>query len=137
MRKQISPHPSSADAADTLSRKGARVTRFARSQRAAMTQAEKILWRELRNRRLDGLKFRRQAPIGPYVADFVCYEARLIIELDGPPHDNPIQRQRDARRDDWLRSQNFWVFRVSNDVLIAGSGQLLIDAIRQAMRQKR
>ena len=129
--------PSSADAADTLSRNGARVTRFARSQRAAMTQAEKIFWRELRNRRLDGLKFRRQTPIGPYAADFVCYEARLIIELDGPPHDDPIQRARDARRDDWLRSQNFCVLRFSNDVLIAGSGKLVIGSIRQAMRQKR
>ena len=52
-----------------------------------MTQAEEIVWHALRGRRFHGLKFKRQAPLGRYVADFVCFEARLIVELDGPPHE--------------------------------------------------
>jgi hypothetical protein len=60
----------------------------ARSLRRAMTVAETILWRGLRGRGI-GAKFRRQVPIGPYIGDFVCIAARLIIELDGPPHEAP------------------------------------------------
>jgi very-short-patch-repair endonuclease len=64
-----------------------------------MTNAEDILWRSLRGSALDGLKFRRQVPIGSYVADFLCVQHRLIVELDGRPHDDEDQRRRDAARD--------------------------------------
>jgi len=137
VNERNSPHPSSADADDTLSRKGRGKVRFARTQRAAMTRAEAILWRELRNRRLGGFKFRRQVPIGPYVVDFLCYEGRLIVELDGPPHHDSRQRDQDARRDAWLDSQGFRILRFQNDPLIAGSGQSVVDAVRQAMQQRR
>ena len=107
--------------------------RFARTQRAALTQAEAILWRELRNRRFGGVKFRRQFPIGPYVADFVCLEARLIVELDGAPHESASQRAKDATRDAWLRAQNFQVLRFSNDLLLGGAGEQVLAAIRAAL----
>jgi very-short-patch-repair endonuclease len=96
------------------------------------TRAEEMLWLHLRAGRLDGLKFRRQVPIGPYIADFTCFEARLIVELDGPPHDDPVQRDHDESRDRWLRSQEFNVLRFSNDLVLGGGGDLVIEAVRQA-----
>lgn len=75
----------------------------ARRLRREMTLAETILWRGLRDRGI-GAKFRRQVPIGCYVADFVCIAARMIVELDGPPHDEPEQHRHDMHRDAWLRA---------------------------------
>jgi very-short-patch-repair endonuclease len=94
------------------------------------TNAEAILWRELRNRRLEGYKFRRQWAVGAYVADFVCLEGRLIVELDGEPHANDQQRAHDLTRDAWLRGQGFEVLRFSNDLLLGGAGELVLTAIR-------
>jgi len=71
---------------------------------------EQRLWALLRDRRLEGLKFRRQLPIGRYVADFVCLRHRLIVEADGPHHNEA----RDAVRDAWLRTQGFRVIRFKN-----------------------
>ena len=81
-----------------------------------MTDAERLLWREVRAHRLSGLKFKRQEPMGVYVVDFVCYAARLIIELDGGHHAN--QQESDAERTRWLESSGFRVIRFwNNDVL--------------------
>ena len=90
-------------------------TERARSLRAALTDAEGILWYRLRARRLSGYKFVRQEPIGPYTVDFICREARLIIEVDGGQHaDSP----RDAVRDKWLTDRNYRILRFwNNDVL--------------------
>jgi very-short-patch-repair endonuclease len=63
---------------------------------------------------MDGWKFRRQAPIGPYVVDFVCFAARLVVELDGDSHDE-VQFDYDERRQTWLESQGFKVLRLSGD----------------------
>jgi len=98
-----------------------------------MTAAETQLWRMLRDRRLDGLKFRRQAPIGRYVADFLCEEKKLIVELDGAPHDRPDQKAHDDARDDWLRVEGYLVLRMSNDLVIGG-GDMPLDLIRSALR---
>jgi very-short-patch-repair endonuclease len=68
------------------------------------------LWKLLRDRRLGGLKFRRQVPLGRYVVDFLCLASRLVIEADGPHHDP----EQDAKRDDWLRAQGFRVLRFAN-----------------------
>ena len=88
----------------------------ARALRKNLTEAERLLWRQLRFWQLDGHKFRRQQPIGNYVADFVCLEKRLIVELDGGQHAE--QRDYDAKRDAWLRAQGFIVLRFwNNDVL--------------------
>jgi very-short-patch-repair endonuclease len=87
---------------------------FARRLRRTMTDAERRLWYHLRDRRLVGRKFRRQVPIGPYVADFACLEAMLVVEVDGGQHADGA----DAARDAFLRCHGFAVLRFwNNDVL--------------------
>lgn len=87
---------------------------FAKTLRTGMTRPEQILWRGLKAGRLDGWHFRRQVPIGPYIADFVCFEARLVVELDGASHDHPDRLHRDAERDQWFKSQGFETLRLAN-----------------------
>mgnify|MGYP003380274973 FL=1 len=84
---------------------------FARALRRNATGIEKILWDVLRDRRLDGLKFRRQVPLGPYIADFACFDPRMIVEADGSQH---AGSRRDAIRDDWFRARCFAVLRFWN-----------------------
>jgi very-short-patch-repair endonuclease len=79
-----------------------------------MTKSEWRVWNMLRGGQLDGWKFRRQAPIGPYVVDFVCFAARLVVELDGRSHDD-VKFDYDERRQAWLESQGFRVLRLSSD----------------------
>src|SRR5262245_16541243 len=74
----------------------------ARQLRKNQTDAERFLWRGLRSRQLAGYKFRRQEPIGPFIVDFVCYEKRLVIELDGGQHAEPNQVAYDTERTAWL-----------------------------------
>ena len=89
--------------------------RFAKTLRKDMTDAELLLWRHLRAHRLDGQKFRRQQPMGPYIVDFVHFGARLIVEADGGQHDG---REQDAVRDRWLEQQGFRIMRFwNNDIL--------------------
>jgi very-short-patch-repair endonuclease len=80
-----------------------------------MTEVEAKLWHELRSRRLDRIKFRRQVPIGPYVADFVCLEAKLIVEIDGSQHAQSVHD--DIRTSD-LRARGFRVLRFWNDEVL-------------------
>lgn len=80
-----------------------------------MTEAEEKLWHELRGRRLDRIKFRRQVPIGPYVADFACLEASLIVEIDGSQHAESL---RDQVRDVELKARGFRVLRFWNDEVL-------------------
>ncbi len=68
--------------------------------RQRSTEAEKLLWRYLRAKQLQGLKFRRQQPIGRYVVDFVCFSKKVVIELDGGQHAYGEQKQKDLKRDD-------------------------------------
>jgi very-short-patch-repair endonuclease len=86
----------------------------ARRLRRRLTNAETILWSELR-RSTTGLRFRRQHPIGPYIADFACICARLIIEVDGATHSSEAECAHDARRDAYLKARGWQVIRVSND----------------------
>ena len=84
---------------------------LARGLRRRMTDAEQKLWRYLRNDQL-GVRFYRQKPLGPYIVDFYCFQARLVIELDGSQHlDDPIVRKKEESRDTWLRSQGLRVVR--------------------------
>ena len=85
---------------------------FARNMRAAPTDAEVIVWRQLRAHRFAGHKFKRQQPIGSYIADFVCFEAKLIVEVDSGQHNDSAA---DKLRDGWLRSQGFAVLRFWNN----------------------
>lgn len=80
-----------------------------------MTDAERVLWSVLRRNQLDGFRFRRQAPIGPYFADFLCLGARLVIEVDGGQHFEEENVWRDYRRTQWLREQGFRVVRFTNE----------------------
>ena len=87
----------------------ARRTRTARRLRKAMGATEWRVWEQLRARRVDGWKFRRQHPIGPYFVDFCCLEARLVVEVDGPVHDADTRWANDQRRTAWLQSQGYFV----------------------------
>jgi very-short-patch-repair endonuclease len=101
----------------------------ARSLRGSMTEAEKRIWFRLRAHRLNGASFRRQFPIGPKIVDFVCLDARLIVEIDGGQHSDS---QHDKARDTWLVSQQFTVLRFwNNDVLSNTDG--VIERIVEAL----
>ena len=76
-----------------------------------MTKAEWHVWSRLRDKQLDGYKFRRQVPIGPYFVDFVCLSRRLVVEIDGAGHDSKEADVKDARKTAYLESQGFEVAR--------------------------
>jgi very-short-patch-repair endonuclease len=87
----------------------------AKQLRSQQTDAEMRLWYFLRAHRFGGFKFKRQAPIGPYIVDFICFEDKLIIEVDGGQH---AESESDQRRDAWLHSEGYKVVRFwNNDVL--------------------
>jgi len=89
----------------------------ARALRRNMTEAEIRVWQMLRAHRTNGYKFRRQVPIGRYIADFVCHEARLIVEIDGGQHDPRSHQEIDRNR--FLRSQGYRILRFwNNEVLV-------------------
>jgi very-short-patch-repair endonuclease len=83
--------------------------------RQSMTGAERKLWSELRRRQISGWYFRRQAPIGPYIVDFVCHSARLVIEVDGATHSEDHEVAYDQARTAWLESRGYRVLRFNND----------------------
>jgi very-short-patch-repair endonuclease len=94
---------------------------LAKNLRKRSTDAERHLWKHLRTKQIEGLKFRRQEPIGSYIVDFVCFDKRVIIEADGGQH----SVETDANRDAWLSSQGFKVLRFWNhDVLMNIEGVL-------------
>ena len=91
-----------------------------------MTDAERKVWFALRDRRFAQFKFRRQVPVGPYIADFVCFDARLVIEIDGGQH---AESASDRRRDRWFVANKFRVLRFwNNDVFSNLEGVLSIVA---------
>ena len=102
----------------------------ARRLRRNPSATERLLWDRLRQRRPEGLKFRRQMPLGPYVLDFVCLRRRLIVEADGPFHD-PV---RDRERDAWLTAKGFRVLRFGNRE-IQGSPDLVAGRILEALEE--
>lgn len=94
-----------------------RITNIAKVLRKRSTKEERFLWRHLKSKQLEGLKFRRQQPIGNYIVDFVCFEKRIIIELDGGQHTNITEEKKDKIRDKWFKVQGFKVLRFwNNDV---------------------
>ena len=99
---------------------------FARQLRHHMTESETRLWRHLRAHRLNGEKFRRQQPIGPYVVDFVHFGARLIVEADGGQHNDA---PRDERRDAWLQAQGFKVMRFWNNEIMNNLDGVLVSVM--------
>lgn len=106
-----------------------RLYNIARNQRKNPTEAEKMLWKHLRSEQLEGLKFRRQEPIGSYIADFVCHDRKIIIEVDGGQH---AEDPRDRQRDDWLKGQGYRVLRFWNNEVLNN-----IDGVLEKIRENR
>jgi len=105
---------------------GTELTNMARNLRKRSTEAENLLWRHLRAKRLEGLKFRRQQPIGNYIVDFVCFEKRIIIEVDGGQH----TEEKDSKRDKWFNEQGFKVLRFWNNEVFGNTSGVL-EVIRE------
>jgi very-short-patch-repair endonuclease len=99
-------------------------TSRARSMRREMTDAERKLWFLLRSRRLEDAKFRRQVPIGPFIADFVCLGRKLIFEADGGQH---FQSDHDIERDRWLSREGYVVVRYANNDILGNPEGVLTD----------
>ncbi|MBU6297249.1 MAG: endonuclease domain-containing protein [Alphaproteobacteria bacterium] len=87
----------------------------ARNLRKRMTDAELILWSRLRRHEANDLHFRKQHPIGPYIADFACTQEHLVVEVDGDTHSTDAEREHDRKRDYYLKSHGWRVFRVTNE----------------------
>jgi very-short-patch-repair endonuclease len=102
----------------------------AKQLRQAMTRAETLLWRYLKANRIDGLGFRRQVPIRNYVADFLCFSVKLVIELDGESHDFEERQKADQGRDAFFVSEGFQVLRFTNEQVMSNL-EGVVEAIRQ------
>jgi len=90
----------------------------ARVLRTVQTEVEKKLWQRLRNRQLNGAKFRRQHPIGPYIADFFCFDTRLVIELNRSQHADEARQRADERHTEYLHDQGYRVLRFWNEEIL-------------------
>jgi very-short-patch-repair endonuclease len=99
-----------------------RLTDAARALRGRSTEAEMRLWHHLRAHRLCGFKFKRQQPMGPYIVDFVCFDAKLIVEADGSQH---LDSLADQDRDAWFEAQGYRVLRFWNDDILLRAPQVL------------
>ena len=105
----------------------------ARALRHDMTLGEQKLWSELRQfKKSHGLHVRKQAPIGPYIADFAIHAAKLVIEVDGEHHFEPDGRARDAKRDAWLRLEGYRVLRFTTGDLEEAFEGCIEDILREA-----
>ena len=105
---------------------------FARAMRNQPTDAEATLWARLRGRQLAGLRFRRQHPLAGYITDFICLEARLIIEVDGSQH---ADSTRDRNRDEALADLGYCVLRFWNEDILKNAGgvcETILEAIRKS-----
>ena len=91
-----------------------KTTTLARTLRRSSTDAENLLWKHLRRKQFIGLKFRRQQPIDDYVVDFVCFEKRIVIEVDGGQH----SIERDAERENYLARDGFKILRFWNNEVL-------------------
>ena len=98
----------------------------ARALRRDLTRPEKILWAHLRGRKVHGLKFRRQEPVGPYVVDFLCAAARLVVEIDGDSHEDSLDY--DLRREGFLRGLGYAVLRFRFDDVMT-SAEVVVERI--------
>jgi very-short-patch-repair endonuclease len=131
--RSLRSQPSSPVKGEGKSSVDAQMRRRARALRTRMTDAERQLWFAFRDRRFAGFKFRRQVPIDRFIADFVCFEARLIIEVDGGQHAGSAQ---DRRRDRWFAANGFRLMRFwNNEVLSNLEGVLTVLSIELEQRR--
>ena len=105
-----------------------KITAVARNLRKKSTKAENLLWQNLRNRQLEGFKFRRQQPIGKFIVDFVNFEKGIVIEIDGGQH--ALLKDKDKQRDTWLNNEGFKVLRFWNNDVFEN-----LDGILQVIRK--
>lgn len=106
-----------------------KLTQYAKQPRKNSTDAEGLIWSELRARRLQGIKFRRQQPIGKYIVDFVSFERRVVIELDGGHHKK--NKEKDLERDQYLTENGFAVLRFWNNDVFEN-----FDGVLEVIRRK-
>ncbi len=116
-------------------RTSAAVQQWARERRQEQTPAERILWDALRRKRLGGIKFRRQHPLGPYIVDFCCPALRLVIELDGEIH--AMQQEEDQVRTEQLGAFGYRVLRFQNEQVLNHLNKVLECIERACQEQKR
>jgi very-short-patch-repair endonuclease len=107
-------------------KKSGKLTEFARRMRHEPSPAEKQMWQLLRHRKLAGFRFRRQQPISPYVVDYYCAVARLVVELDGDSHSG--SEKNDEMRDSFLRSRGYRILRFWNNMLF-DDGEAVLETI--------
>ena len=98
----------------------------ARTLRHELTKAEQVMWDILRDFRPRGARFRRETPIGPYIADFAWLSARIVVEVDGDSHETDSGRRHDLRRDAFLKAQGFTVLRFDNDQVLDGPDHVVL-----------
>ena len=103
------------------------LNKLARKLRKNSSDAERLLWKKLKSKQFEGLKFRRQQPIGKYIVDFVCLEKRLIIEADGGQHAEDSAK--DQQRDEWLKGEGFRVLRFWNNEIL-GNIEGVMESVR-------
>ncbi|WP_269526629.1 endonuclease domain-containing protein [Coraliomargarita parva] len=108
---------------------------YRRKLRQKMTPAEARLWTYLKNRQIDGRRFRRQFSIGPYILDFYCPEENLSVELDGESHAGPIAAAKDAERSAYLRAQGINELRFENRVVFE-MPEALIERVKQCFKRE-
>ena len=106
---------------------------FRRELRESSTKAEQLVWAMVRNRRLNGAKFRRQHTLGPYIVDFVCIESCLVIELDGGYHDYVVEA--DLKRQEYLNQLGFTVLRFWNEDVLEDA-EAVARGIQNALKKK-
>ena len=105
-----------------------KTTTIAKALRKNSTDAENLLWKQLRRKQLVGLKFRRQQPIDNYIVDFVCFEKQIVVEIDGGQH--ALEKDKDAARDGYLRRNGFKVLRFWNNEVLAN-----IEGVLEVIRE--
>ena len=93
-----------------------KITNVAKTLRKNTTRSERLLWKNLRAKQMQGIKFRRQEPIGHYVVDFVCFEKQVMVEVDGSQH--MAEAARDKERERWLEEQGFRILRFWNNEVL-------------------
>lgn len=111
-------------------------TKKGRELRKNMTRSERLLWSQLRSKRLEGYKFRRQQPIGPHIVDFVCMRGKLVVEVDGDSHNGRRGHRSDPVRDEWLAGFGYRVIRVAAEE-VEGNVQGAVSRILEALEEQR
>jgi very-short-patch-repair endonuclease len=108
-------------------------TKSARELRSNLTDAERRLWQKLKRRQIAGVKFRRQQPIGHFIVDFVCFERRVIVEVDGGQHAEQLHY--DQQRTRWLEAQGYRVLRYWNNDVLANT-EAVVQAVLDAVEKR-